>query len=102
MLVKELIEFLQHCPPNDIVCIGTEATRTTMGGQPNTNIKSVTTGFDWDSGKTFINPEFMLWRVNPEDKTVMKNLNDRIGWCEYEKSGLKTQINQLKRKIKDE
>lgn len=102
MLVKELMYILSSCEPNDRVSILIQKPFTTIGGTPVAEIKSVSVGFDWDKGKVMIVPENKLWEVDPENSVIMKTLNDKLGWCEYEKSGLKTQIKKLKKEMQNE
>lgn len=100
MLVKELIETLGLCSPENKISILIKKPYTTIGGNPVTNIRSVYEGFDWDYGKTMLIPESSLWEVDKTQADEMKTLNDKIGWLEYEKRNLKSEIAKLKKKLK--
>ena len=100
MLVKELIETLGQCSPENKISILIKKPCSTIGGSPVTNIRSVYEGFDWDHGKTMLIPEFPLWEVDKTQADEMKTLNDKIGWLEYEKRNLKSEITKLKKKLK--
>lgn len=72
-----------------------------IGGTPNTNIKSINLGFDWDTGKLIIYPEQTLREI---DRDEIKTLNDNyeeLSWSKYkidkivkENKKLKEQLNK--------
>jgi predicted RNase H-like nuclease (RuvC/YqgF family) len=99
MLAKELAKLLSYSPDN-VVSILIKKPYTTIGGSPVTNIRSISEGFDWDSGKTMLVPESPLWEVDKTQSDQMKTLNDKIGWLEYENRNLKSEITKLKKKLK--
>lgn len=75
----------------------------TVGGSPFVKLKCIYTGFDWDSGKIFLEPEEPLMLVSDykEAPETIRKLQEKIGWLEYEKQGLQSQIKRMKKIIKE-
>lgn len=72
---------------------------STVGGSPFAKVKSVQMGFDWDSGKFFIDPEEELTPSDRDFAKQMKDMQERAGWADYENRNLKAEIRRLKKKI---
>lgn len=73
----------------------------TIGGQNYVKITSVQVGFDWDSGKIFINPEKKLRIIEDDELRELREEVEKIGWTEYENRNLKREITKLRTKIKE-
>lgn len=54
MKVKELIEQLQNCNPEDKVEVQIDKGFVTIGGTPSVEVESLRKGFDWDHGTVFL------------------------------------------------
>lgn len=70
MTVKELREYLNGLDPwhdNDRVCIKVFDPKT-FGGTPVVDIKSLHSGFDWDSGKHIIVTDPEVIKLTKEDR----------------------------------
>ena len=57
MKVKELIEELQKCNPEDKVAVQIDKGFVTIGGTPRVGVDSAHSGFDWDHGTVFLKLE---------------------------------------------
>lgn len=57
MKVKELIEQLQKCNPEDKVAVQIDKGFVTIGGTPRVGVESAHSGFDWDDGTVFLKLE---------------------------------------------
>lgn len=55
--VKELIEQLQKCNPEDKVAVQIDKGFVTIGGTPRVGVESAHNGFDWDHGTVFLKLE---------------------------------------------
>lgn len=105
MKLSQLIEFLTSVKDRrDLsVKIAIEKPFATVGARPSVSVKSVSVGFDWDNGNLFIIPDQPL--MNSEDCTEasssLRKLYDKVGWLEYEKQGLQSQIKRMKKIIKE-
>lgn len=75
---------------------------STVGSTPSVGIKSVMSGFDFDSGKFIIIPEKDLTYPNEEFAQGMKKLQDECGWLKYENGGLKREIKKLKKLLESD
>jgi hypothetical protein len=73
----------------------------TIGGRSCVIIESIDLGFDWDSGKIFMNPEKELREIDINEFEQMKKSCEKFGWDMYENRNLKSEIVNLKRKIKE-
>lgn len=72
-----------------------------IGGTPNTNIKCINLGFDWDSGKLIIYPEQTLREIGRDEIKALKDKYEELGWSKYkidkivkENKKLKEQLNK--------
>lgn len=57
MKVKDLIEQLQNCNPEDKVAVQIDKGFVTIGGTPRVGVDSAHNGFDWDHGTVFLKLE---------------------------------------------
>lgn len=57
MKVKELIEQLRNCNPEDKVAVQVDKGFVTIGGTPRVGVESTRNGFDWDHGTVFLKLE---------------------------------------------
>ncbi|AFH21097.1 hypothetical protein CL97_gp213 [Cronobacter phage CR9] len=71
MKVKELIEQLQNCNPEDKVAVQIDKGFVTIGGTPRVGVESAHNGFDWDHGTVFLKLERgkMLTDISREEYT---------------------------------
>lgn len=100
------LNYLQQTHPHRhtlSVEIPIEKLYLTAGGSPSVKVDSINVGFDWDNGKIFINPEkpLMLVEDYTEAPETIRKLQKEVGNLQYEISGYKSQINLLKRKLKE-
>ncbi len=72
-----------------------------IGGTPNTNIKCINLGFDWDRGKLIIYPEQTLREIDRDEIKALKDKYEELGWSKYkidkivkENKKLKEQLNK--------
>lgn len=72
-----------------------------IGGTPNTNIKCINLGFDWDIGKLIIYPEQTLREIDRDEIKTLKDKYEELGWSKYkidkivkENKKLKEQLNK--------
>ena len=72
-----------------------------IGGTPNTNIKYINLGFDWDRGKLIIHPEQTLREIDRDEIKTLKDKCEDLGWSKYkidkivkENKKLKEQLNK--------
>lgn len=72
-----------------------------VGGTPNTNIKCINLGFDWDRGKLIIHPEQTLREIDRDEIKALKDKYEELGWSKYkidkivkENKKLKEQLNK--------
>ena len=71
------------------------------GGTPNTNIKRIDLGFDWDRGKLIIYPEQTLREIDRDEIKALRGKYEELGWSKYkidkivkENKKLKEQFNK--------
>ena len=70
MTVKELRDYLNSLEKyhdNDIVCVRVFDAKT-LGGAPTVKVKSIHSGFDWDSGKHTIITDPEVIKLSKEDR----------------------------------
>ena len=72
-----------------------------IGGTPNTNIKRIDLGFDWDRGKLIIYPEQTLREIDRDEIKALRDKYEELGWSKYkidkivkENKKLKEQLNK--------
>ena len=70
----------------------------TVGCTPFVKVKTAWHGFDWEMGKFFITSEVPVTEFDDTKYgDILKNLQDKVGWQQYEISGLKSEIKRLKK-----
>lgn len=69
---------------------------STVGGMPTTPVKYANSGFDWDKGKFIIIPEEKLTPADRDFEKQMKEMQNKIGWLDYENRNLKSEIKKIK------
>jgi hypothetical protein len=72
-----------------------------VGGTSYVNVKSVTTGFDWDAGRIFLNTEERLREIDRDEIKTLQDKYDELGWKQYKISGLQRENKKLKERIKE-
>lgn len=99
MKVSELKQRLESANDDDDVCVAIKLPFATVGAIPTVNVELVFSGFDWDRGKFIVTPEENLTPADRDFEDTMKSLQDKVGWLEYEKRGLKSEIKRLKKQL---
>ena len=99
MKVSELKQKLEHANDNDSVMVAVKLPYATVGPIPTISVKYAFTGFDWEKGKFILTPEENLTPSDRNFETTMKEMQDKIGWLEYEKRGLKSEVRRLKKQL---
>lgn len=82
MLVKEMIERLERCNPEDRVVIEYDIGYTTVGALPGMGIKLVCQGFDWEKGTVRITPDTKLCAPSDQGSQLrlrLTSLDRKIG-----------------------
>lgn len=71
MKVKDLMEQLLNCNPEDKVAVQIDKGFVTLGGTPRVGVESAHNGFDWDQGTVFLKLEAgkMLTDISREEYT---------------------------------
>ena len=102
-LVDRAVETSRDYEDHEVV-IAVKLPYTTVGAIPTVPVKLAFKGFDWENGKFILTPEENLTPADRDFAETMKQLQDKLGWTEYENRGLKTEIKRLKKQIgvKDE
>lgn len=99
MKVSELKQRLECANDDDNLCVAIKLPFNTVGAIPVVGVTVAFSGFDWDRGKFIIAPEETLTPADRDFETKMKELQDKVGWLEYEKRGLKAEIKRLKKQL---
>lgn len=95
--LKRLVDLYQH-PYNDPeVVIKIKLPYVTVGGLPTVKVKDANMGFDWDAGKFILTPEESLMPSDRDFAKQMTEMQDKLGWAEYENRGLVAEIKRLKK-----
>jgi hypothetical protein len=102
MKVHELKQILDHARDDDEVMIAVKLPYVTIGAIPMVAVKSAASGFDWENGKFILRPEEKLTLADRDFAKQMKDLQDKLGWAEYENRGLKSEIKRLKKQLRVE
>jgi len=101
--LKQHIDFLiehgyKHDDPEIRVIISTSGS---IGGTPTVGIKSITSGFDWDSGKIMISTLDPIMKVNQNTLENLRKEAEKIGYSMSENRSLKAEVKRLRAKVKD-
>lgn len=99
MKVSELKRKLEHAKDDDNVVVAIKLPFVTVGALPSVPISLAFTGFDWDNGKFILTPEENVTPADRDFEKQMKDIQDKLGWAEYENRNLKSEIKKLKQKI---
>lgn len=70
-----------------------------IGGTPNTNIKSINLGFDWDAGKLTIYPEQTLLEIDRDEIKTLKDNYEELGRNKYMMYKLVKENKRLKEQL---
>ncbi len=99
MKVFELKAILEHTNDENEVMIAVKLPYVTVGAIPMVPVKYATNGFDWESGKFIIRPEEELTPADRDFAKQMKEMQDKLGWAEYENRNLKAEVKKLQAKL---
>lgn len=102
MKVSELKQRLDFANNDDDVCIPVLLPYSTVGAIPTVNVLLASTGFDWERGKFMLTPVENLTPADRDfetNKQKMSDLQDKVGWLQYENRGLKAEIKKLKKQL---
>jgi len=99
MKVSELKQRLEQANNDDNITIAIQLPFATVGAISTVDVQLAFSGFDWDRGKFILAPEENLTPSDRDFETKMKELQDKVGWLQYENRGLKTQIKELKKQL---
>lgn len=102
MNVGELKQRLEHAKEDNQVMIAIKLPYTTIGAIPMVPVKLGFTGFDWENGNFILTPEENLMPADRDFAKTMKDLQDKLGWAEYENRNLKAEIKRLKKQLRIE
>lgn len=97
-LVDRAVETSRDYEDHEVV-VAVKLPYTTVGAIPMIAVKSVNKGFDWENGKFIIRTEEELTPADSNFAAQMKEMQDKLGWAEYENRGLKAEIRRLKKQI---
>ena len=67
-----------------------------IGSTPTVDIKNITAGFDWDSGKIIITPTVELQEFDPPAHKKIMEMYDKVGLTQIENRHLKRENAKLK------
>lgn len=81
------------------VMVAIELPYTTIGAIPMIAVKSAQSGFDWEHGKFILRTEEELTLFDRDFAEQMREMQDKLGWAEYENRGLKSEIRRLKKQL---
>ena len=96
MKVHELKLALNESNDDDEVTIAIKLPYSTVGRSPMVNVKTAGSGFDWDRGNFILYSTETLTPNDRDFEKMMREMQDKNGWLEYEKRGLKTEVKRLK------
>jgi hypothetical protein len=99
MNTNELILKLQYA--DDLQVVIPVYRVGSVGGTSYVNVKSVTTGFDWDAGRIFLNTEERLREIDRDEIKTLQDKYEELGWKQYAISNLKRENKRLKERIKE-
>jgi hypothetical protein len=99
MKVSELKAILEHEDDNLDVMILISLPYVTVGSRPMVGIESIHGGFDWEAGRLMIKPTEGLTPTDRDFAKQMKDMQDKLGWSDYENRNLKAEIKKLRAKL---
>lgn len=100
--LHRLVNLLYREGRDQDVMVAIKLPYTTVGAIPMVSVKSAQSGFDWEQGKFILRTEENLTPFDQDFATQMKDLQDKLGWAEYENRGLKAEIRRLKKQLGDQ
>jgi len=98
MKVSELKRILEHVSDENEVMIAIKLPYSTVGAIPMVAVKSGQNGFDWENGKFILRAEEELSPANRDFAQQMRDMQEKLGWAEYEKRNLQAEIKKLNKK----
>jgi len=85
MKVNLLRHYIKRTALDDLdVVIAVKLPYATVGPMPTVDVRSISTGFDWDSGKLIIQPERVLTLADAEFDKRYHDLQERCGMLQLE------------------
>jgi hypothetical protein len=99
MKVEDLKVALQYAKDDSEVMIAIKLPYATVGAIPMVAVKSAMNGFDWENGKFIMRPEEELTPADRDFAKQMKEMQDKLGWAEYENRNLKAEVKKLQAKL---
>jgi len=99
--LERAVQFGRKGPPDDWRVVIPVYRVGAVGGTPSVDIKIVRAGFDWDSGRIFIEPETRLREIDRDEIKTMQDKYEELGWKHYEISGLKSENKKLRKRIEE-
>jgi len=98
MKVSELKRILEHVRDENEVMIAIKLPYSTVGAIPMVAVKSAQNGFDWENGKFILRAEEELSPADRDFAQQMRDMQEQLGWAEYEKRNLRAEIKKLNKK----
>jgi hypothetical protein len=98
MKVSELKRILEHVRDENEVMIAIKLPYSTVGVIPMVAVKSAQNGFDWENGKFILRAEEELSPADRDFAQQMRDMQEKLGWAEYEKRNLRAEIKKLNKK----
>lgn len=98
MKVGELKRILEHVRDENEVMIAIKLPYSTVGAIPMVTVKSAQNGFDWENGKFILRAEEELSPADRDFAQQMRDMQEKLGWAEYEKRNLRAEIKKLNKK----
>ena len=107
MKLHEFKNIVDHCNNSlyeneeEKVVIAIKRPWSTVGGSPFVEVKSASSGFDWDQGKFFIYPEQNLYLGEDTSAEKVSELSKKLERIRYELWTTKQEVKRLKKKLGD-
>jgi len=98
MKVSELKRILEHVRDENEVMIAIKLPYSTVGAIPMVAVKTAQNGFDWENGKFILRAEEELSPADRDFAQQMRDMQEQLGWAEYEKRNLRAEIKKLNKK----
>jgi len=98
MKVSELKRILEHVRDENDVMIAIKLPYSTVGAIPMVAVKTAQNGFDWENGKFILRAEEELSPADRDFAQQMRDMQEQLGWAEYEKRNLRAEIKKLNKK----
>ena len=107
MKLHEFKNIVEHCnnslyeSEEEKVVIAIKRPWATVGGSPFVEVKSASSGFDWDKGKFFIYPEQSLYLLQDTSADKVTELSKELDRIHYELWTTKQEVKRLKKQLKE-